>query len=68
MRSDAYYHNVERAHEVQSIEREKLEQQVNDYLASGGKIAKIPAGASNYEPISVVKKNKGQANFEPNKM
>ena len=68
MRSNTYYYNLSRAPDKQNPEREKLEAQIKAYLASGGKVQQIPTGVSNYEPLSVVKKNKGLVDFEPGEM
>jgi hypothetical protein len=59
MRSNTYYHNLERAPDKQNPEREKLEAQIKEYLSKGGQITKIPRGvhAQNAMPLSTVQRN-----------
>ena len=52
MRSNTYYHNLERAADKQNPEREKLEAQIKEYLAKGGKIKHVPLGSSAARPIT----------------
>jgi len=52
MRSNTYYHNLERAPDKQNPEREKLEAQIKEYLAKGGKIKHVPLGSSAARPIT----------------
>ena len=52
MRSNTYYHNLERAPDKQNPEREKLEAQIKEYLAKGGKVTDVPRGASAMGPIT----------------
>jgi hypothetical protein len=58
MRSNTYYHNLERASDTQTPEREKLEAQIKEYLAKGGQIKQIPRGvhAQNAEPMSAIRR------------
>lgn len=52
MRNDVYYYNLERAHEKQNVEREKLEEKVKKFLAKGGKINHVPRGVSKLGAIT----------------
>jgi hypothetical protein len=52
MRSNVYYHNLSRAPDKQNPEREKLEAQIKEYLAKGGKIKHVPLGSSAARPIT----------------
>jgi len=56
MRSNTYYYNLSRAPDKQNHEREKLEEQIKQYLATGGKIKQVPAGATSLtlksEPVT----------------
>jgi hypothetical protein len=52
MRSNTYYHNLSRASDTQTPEREKLEEQIKQYLAKGGKVTDVPRGASAMGPIT----------------
>ena len=52
MRSNTYYYNLERASDTQTPEREKLETQIKEYLAKGGKIKHVPLGSSAAMPIT----------------
>jgi hypothetical protein len=52
MRSNTYYYNLERAHDQQNPERDKLEAQIKEYLAKGGKVTQVPRGESGSGPIS----------------
>jgi hypothetical protein len=52
MRSNTYYYNLSRAADKQNPEREKLEAQIKEYLAKGGKIKHVPLGASAMGPIT----------------
>jgi hypothetical protein len=52
MRSNTYYHNLERAPDKQNPEREKLEAQIKEYLAKGGRVTDVPRGASAARPIT----------------
>jgi hypothetical protein len=58
MRTDQYYYNLERASDTQTHEREKLEEQIKQYLAKGGQIKQIPRGvhAQNAEPMSAIRR------------
>jgi hypothetical protein len=58
MRTDQYYYNLERASDTQTPEREKLEEQIKQYLAKGGQIKQIPRGvhAQNAEPMSAIRR------------
>jgi hypothetical protein len=52
MRSNTYYHNLSRVPDKQNPEREKLEAQIKEYLAKGGKIKHVPLGSSAARPIT----------------
>jgi predicted GNAT superfamily acetyltransferase len=52
MRSNTYYHNLSRVPDKQSPEREKLEEQIKQYLAKGGKVTDVPRGSSAARPIT----------------
>jgi hypothetical protein len=52
MRSNTYYHNLSRAPDKQNPEREKLEEQIKQYLAKGGKVTAVPRGVSAARPIT----------------
>jgi hypothetical protein len=52
MRSNTYYHNLSRAPDKQNPEREKLEAQIKEYLAKGGKIKHVPLGSSTINPLT----------------
>ena len=52
MRSNTYYYNLSRAADKQNPEREKLEEQIKEYLAKGGKVTDVPRGASAMGPIT----------------
>jgi len=43
------------------ISLQELDQKVKDFLARGGKVQQIPTGVSTFEPLSVLRKNKGLA-------
>jgi hypothetical protein len=50
------------------INQDDLRAKIDDFLAKGGKIRLVPTGISNYEPLSVLRKNKGADDFEPGEM
>lgn len=50
------------------INQRELRAKIDDFLAKGGRIQLVPTGVSNYEPLSVVRKNKGAVDFEPGDM
>jgi hypothetical protein len=52
MRSNIYYHNLSRVPDKQNPEREKLEAQIKEYLAAGGKVTAVPRGSSAARPIT----------------
>jgi hypothetical protein len=48
MRSNTYYHNLSRVPDKQNPAREKLEEQIKQYLAAGKQIQQIPKGYSKF--------------------
>ena len=52
MRSNTYYYNLARAPDKQNPEREKLDAQIKEYLASGGKVQQVERGVSAMGPIT----------------
>lgn len=68
MRDNRVYTSMCESPAEPSISRSEIEEQVAAFLARGGKVQQIQAGVCSYEPLSVVRKNKGKAEFEPGEM
>jgi len=47
------------------LNQQALMTSVERFIAKGGNVTQVPTGVSGYEPLSVVKKNKGKQHFEP---
>lgn len=61
MRDNRVYTGMCESPAEPSISQAEIDAHVAAFLARGGKVQQIPTGACSYEPLSVVRKNKGLA-------
>lgn len=68
MRDNRVYTSMCESPAEPAISQAEIYAHIAAFLARGGKVQQIPTGVCSYEPLSVVQKNKGKAEFEQGKM
>ena len=68
MRDNRVYTSMCKSPAEPAISQAEIYAHIAAFLARGGNVQQIPTGVCSYEPLSVVQKNKGKAEFEPGKM